>query len=330
MTELSDRGNPYLGVPVVVLGVSGFIGRWVARTLCARKANVYLVVRNRAVAEEIFSKYRIHGDIFEVDVRDRGAVRKLFQKIRPSITFNLAGYGVHPSERDEKTAYQINAHLVKTLCEAVAETRDPDWRGQDIVHVSSVLEYGAIGGNLSEDSVPDPTTLYGRSKLAGTYALARRCEACGIKGLTARLFTVYGPGENPGRLLPLLLETATTGKLLRLTAGKQKRDFTYVEDVAEGLLRLGQVTAKPGEVVNLGTGRLTSVRSFAETAARILHIPNDRLDFGAIPMRDEEMKHSEATLERLRRLIAWVPPTAIEGGIHRTLDFEDTHGAGEG
>jgi dTDP-glucose 4,6-dehydratase len=142
--------------------------------------------------------------------------------------------------------------------------------------------------------------------------------------LTARLFTVYGPGEHSGRLLPSLLETAMSGNPLKLTAGSQQRDFTYVEDVAEGLLRLGLCQAKPGEIVNLATGKLTSVRHFAETAARILQIPSQALNFGQLPTRTEEMAHSEVSVERMRHLIGWVPTTEIAKGIRKTLEFENS------
>ena len=82
-----------------------------------------------------------------------------------------------------------------------------------------------------------------------------------MRAVTARLFTVYGPGEHCGRLLPSLIEAARAEKPLELTAGTQLRDLTYVEDVAEGLLRLGLAQAEPGSVVNLATGHLTMVRS---------------------------------------------------------------------
>lgn len=290
----------YRGVKVAVLGASGFIGRWVARALAAQGAHVFLVVRNKAAAKQLFSEYRITGDIWEQDVRDFQAVQDLLQAIKPSITFNLIGYGVDRSEREERAAYQINAHFVQAICEVIGAGRDTHWPGADIVHVGSALEYGAIGGDLSEDSAPNPTTSYGQSKLAGTRLLARGCETYNLSGLTARLFTVYGPGEHKGRLLPALIETAKSGKPLNLTAGEQKRDFTYVEEVAEGLLRLGLIKVQPGEVVNLATGKLASVRDFARTAAQVLQIPEEKLQFGILETRGEEMEHSEVTIERLR------------------------------
>jgi UDP-glucose 4-epimerase len=318
----SVTGFEYHRVKVLLLGASGFIGRWVARSLCTQGASVYLVVRNRPRAREIFFRYGIWGEILEVDLGDTGAVKRLFDEIRPSITFNLAGYGVDPTERDELTAYTINAHLAQAICEAVAVTRDARWLGQDVIHVGSALEYGSTSGDLHEDAEADPTTLYGKSKLEGTRLVAQCCRAAEIKGLTARLFTVYGPGEHQGRLLPSLLATATSERPLPLTTGQQKRDFTYVAEIAEGLLRLGLSTAKPGEVVNLATGKLTSVRAFTETAAGELQIPLERLEFGALPTRAEEMNHSEVWVQRLRMLIGWGPTISIAEGIRQTLDFE--------
>lgn len=301
-----------------MLGASGFIGRWVARALCTQKAILFLPVRDRRAASRIFQQYNVHGDIVGLDLTDSARVDKFFRKVRPSITFNLAGYGVDSSERDEKTAFLMNSQLVRTVCEVIGKIRDEKWFGQDLVHVGSALEYGAIHGNLLETSIPNPTTLYGRSKLAGTQELSRCCKGLPIKGLTARLFTVYGPGELAGRLLPQIFETIQTGEPLLLTRGDQKRDFTYVKDVAEGLLRLGLARAQPGEIVNLATGRLLSVRSFVETAATLIPISRDVLKFGALPTRREEMEHDPVTLDRLRQLIAWIPGTGIIEGIKNT------------
>jgi UDP-glucose 4-epimerase len=322
MKSSGDNFDAYRGVSVLVLGASGFIGRWVARELCKKGADLHLVVRDEKSIREMFAAYEIYGEVVELDLQNRGSSLDLFGRVRPSITFNLAGYGVDPSERDEKLNHQINSDLPKSICSAVAEKTDPQWVGQDLIHVGSALEYGTAEGDLSEESIPNPTTLYGQSKLSGTRQLAECCEEKGIKGVTARLFTVFGPGEHDGRLLPSLLKAANTKNTVALTSGVQERDFTYVQDVAEGLLRLGLTTdTKPGQVVNLATGRLTSVRSFAEKAAGILDIPKDKLDFGGKPTRAEEMKHSPVSIKRLRELTSWTPGISVEEGIGQTLRF---------
>jgi UDP-glucose 4-epimerase len=322
MENSNHHFDAYRGATVLVLGASGFIGRWVARELCRRGANLHLVVREEEITRRMFAAYEIYGEVLEMDLVEPGSAVDLFWKVRPSITFNLVGYGVDPSERDEKLAYQINSDLPRSICSAMAKMTDPQWAGRDLVHAGSALEYGTAQGDLSESSVPNPTTSYGQSKLSGTKHLEQCCEENRLKGVTARLFTVFGPGEHDGRLLPALLEAANMQNSVFLTSGVQERDFTYVEDVAEGLLRLGLTTdAKPGEVVNLATGQLTSVRTFAQKAAGVLGIPDDRLGFGAKPTRTEEMKHAPVSIERLRQLTKWVPATTVEEGIGRTLRF---------
>jgi UDP-glucose 4-epimerase len=140
-----------------------------------------------------------------------------------------------------------------------------------------------------------------------------------VRGATARLFMVYGGGEHETRLFPSLLSAARSGESLSMTSGTQLLDFTYVEDVAEGLLRLGLSNAPTGHIVNLATGVLTSVRTFAETAARILDMPADRLRFGEEPHRPEELVHGTISIERLVRLTSWRPTTTIAEGIRATI-----------
>jgi len=100
-----------------------------------------------------------------------------------------------------------------------------------------------------------------------------------------------------------------------------QRDFVYVEDVAEGLLRLGMTTAPLGSVVNLATGRLTTIREFAETAADVLGMDRNRLKFGALPTREEEMAHMPVSTRKLAELSGWVPQTDIASGVQKTLEF---------
>ena len=319
-----DFNRAYQQRKVIILGSTGFIGRWVARALSLQSANLFLFVRDPAGAEQLFTKYEIRGKVCASELADLERVKKEIEAIQPQVIFNLAGYGVDRSERDEAQSYRINAELVAVLCEALAGIPADNWHGQRLVHVGSALEYGEIHGDLDESSEPLPTTLYGKSKLAGTSKLAGCCQALSLAGITARLFTVYGPGEHPTRLLPSLLQAARGDEDLPLTGGEQKRDFTYVEDVAEGLLRLGAARSEPGGIVNLATGILTPVKSFILTAAEILGLSSGRLKFGVLPSRLEEMEHDPVSIEKLMRLLGWKPETTIPLGIRKTLNFLST------
>ena len=235
--------------------------------------------------------------------------------------FNLAGYGVDPREQDEAIAQLTNVDLVETVALTLAALPTQGWSAQRLVHVGSALEYGTAGGDLNEKTVPRPTTVYGASKCKGTQCVVDTCSRTGLKAVTARLFTVYGPGESENRLLPSLLACATERRPCELTAGTQKRDFTYVEDVAEALLRLGLSGAEPGSVINVATGTLTEVREMVRVAADVLGIPSDHLRFGLKRTRFEEMTHKPVSIDRLLATTGWSPRTPVRDGLHRTKTF---------
>lgn len=307
---------------MLVLGATGFIGRWVARHLDAAGADVTLVARQPASLDAEFA----NCTVIQADLLDFDSLPALVSRVSPAIVFNLAGYGVDRSERDATIARGMNTDLLPVLVQAMSRVAAPGWQGQRIVHTGSALEYGTSSGDLDETTATEPDTLYGQTKLAGTLALQTRSRAAGLSSVTARLFTVYGPGEHDGRLLPSLLGAAQCGKPVQLTSGAQQRDFTYVEDVVEGLLRLGTAQTAAGDIVNLATGKLATVREFIETAARILGIPTEHLLFGALSSRTDDMAHQPVTIRKLKTLTGWFPDIAIEQGIERTCSLVKQQG----
>lgn len=311
----------YRHARVLLLGGSGFIGRWVARALTEAGATLVVVVRSRGAASQVLERWGVKADVIQADLERDESLADVCRATQPSITFNLAGYGVDPSERDEEAAQAINARLVGRLAQVLGETGDPRWQGRHLIHAGSALEYGDVTGPLTEETRPNPTTVYGRSKLRGTEMLAEACRHSGLRGITARLFMVYGAGEHESRLLPQLIRAASAVGDVHLTSGAQRRDFTYVEDAAEGLLRLGLVREQPaGAVVNLATGHLTRVKDVIETAAAQLGIDLERLRFGSLPTRQDEMTGlTGVSVWRLRSLTGWCPETTVEEGIKRTL-----------
>ena len=201
--------NPvgYRGRRVVVFGASGFIGRRVVRMLSGVGADVRAVIRSDAAALTVEREFTV----MFADLSVPGAAAQVISSVCPSVTFNLTGYGIDPAERDVALSTRINSDVAHELAiGACGQHADADWPGQHLVHAGSALEYGTAAGDLREDIAPDPTTMYGRTKLAGTRSISTAVDAGQVRGVTARLFTVYGPGERSGRLLPSLLDAART------------------------------------------------------------------------------------------------------------------------
>ena len=312
----------YRGVRTLVLGGSGFIGAWTARMLHAKGAVVTAAARNPWRVAEALGPAADHVSVAGADLEQPAVVANLIDATRPAVVFNLAGYGVDRSERSPGQMLTMGPALVVAICEALARSTSDGWTGMRLVHAGSGAEYGRLDGPVTAASPLLPVTDYGRAKLQATESLRTLSASMGFRAVIARLFTVFGPGEPSDRLLPTLMRTARTGIPLALTNGGQRRDFTYIADVTEGLLRLGASGARAGEAVNLATGRLSSVRDFVEAAAAVLEIPAACLQFGALPDRDDETWHGEVDVTRLRELTGWVPPTSLGEGVGRSRDWD--------
>jgi nucleoside-diphosphate-sugar epimerase len=312
----------YSGRRVLVTGASGFLGRWAARALTRAKADVWLAARDLGALQAVCDGFGIHGELRAADFSEAGSFARLHEQVRPEVTFNLAGYGVDPGERDEALAWTLNVKLIEEIAEVTRRESQSGWTGLRLVHVGSAAEYGSVEGPVTEESEPKPLSPYGRTKLEGSKRLEEMVSRSGLRGTTARLFTVYGPGEHAGRLLPSLLAAARSHEELRLTRGEQQRDFTYVGEVVEGLLRLGCTEERVPAVVNMATGRLTRVRDFAECAAKILGLPEKQLQFGALPSRRDDLEQGPCSTALLERILGWKPALSIADGIRQTAAFQ--------
>lgn len=322
--RLLDR---YRGVRALVLGGSGFIGAWVAQALSGCGAQVHVSARDAVEARRRLDRNLIKADIHQVSLERPGSVAELIAYVQPDVVFNLVVHGVDQTERDGSLMSRLNGDVPAEVCAALTGLASrTSWTGARLVHAGSALEYGVAAGHLSEDTAPQPTTDYGRTKLQGTDAVTAAGRSHGLRGITARLFTVYGPGEHRGRLLPSIREAANGSEPLPLTDGLQRRDFTYVGEAVEGLLRLGACTdAPPGAIANVATGRLVSVREFAETAARTFGVDSARLQFGALPTRASEMCHDDVDVSRLRGLVSWTPTLTIAQGLQLSKQSDDVY-----
>jgi nucleoside-diphosphate-sugar epimerase len=286
---------------------------------------LYLTARDESATAADRHCIDIVGEWLACDLSTSGNFAYLYRDVQPEVVFNLAGYGIDPTERDTNLAAVLNVELVREIVEAVLSRPQSHSSDLQLVHVGTAAEYGPVDGPVTESSPTVPVTVYGRTKLEGTNVLVEACQKHGLAAVSARLFTVYGPGEHATRLLPSLLAAAHTGEFLALTRGVQRRDFTFVADVAEGLLRLGQRHSAPA-IINLATGRLTTVRKFVKTAAQLLHLRPEQLQFGALPDRPDEIRQGPVDTRLQREVLEWVPACSVAEGIRRTISFSAAQG----
>jgi UDP-glucose 4-epimerase len=135
-------------------------------------------------------------------------------------------------------------------------------------------------------------------------------------------FGVYGPNEAPHRLFSALMRGLRSQTRVALSAGHQKRDLLFVEDAVDALVAVARsLENTPQQVIlNLCSGISVTVRTFAETIARVCGAPMELLGFGDIPMRPDEVMCWVGDPSRLRAFTGWRPRFDLERGITRSIE----------
>lgn len=165
---------------------------------------------------------------------------------------------------------------------------------------------------------------YGWAKFMGEMALKAYNKQFGVKGVSCRLFTVYGPRENESHAIIAFISKA----LLRQDpyeiwgSGQQDRNFTFVDDIVEGLLRAAE-RITDCRVVNIGTDEITKIVDAAQTVCRIVgHTPSK---FFFDMSKPEGVYARAASIENQKRWLGWNPTTSFEDGIRKTIEWYAGH-----
>jgi nucleoside-diphosphate-sugar epimerase len=141
--------------------------------------------------------------------------------------------------------------------------------------------------------------------------------------VVVRPFSVYGPGEPRGRLIPELLACLAAGRPFRTTAETYRRDLIHIDDVVEGCLRAATHAAAPGETLNLGTGREWSTEEVVAVAEAVTG-RTVALAKGAFPARPPDTAHWVADTSRARAVLGWHASTPLPDGLARTIAGRQT------
>ena len=299
---------------VLITGGSGFIGANLAHDLVAEGHDVHLLLRPEARTWRLAGltgRYAAHA----ADLCDARALRRAVAACRPDVIYHLATHGAYPSQRDRPAILATNLLGTANLLDALA---GHDYRA--LVHTGSSSEYGRKDGPMREDDRPEPRTDYGVAKTAATLL----CQAEAHQGrpvTTVRVFSAYGPWEEPTRLVPYVMGCCLRGDTPRVTAGSQPRDFIYVGDVIELLKRAAHHARAVGQVLHAGTGRQHTVRDMIEAIVAVCGNGRVRPDYGAEPQRPGEPACWVASIEHTTALTGWRPRHGLAGGAARTAEW---------
>ena len=295
----------------LVTGATGFLGSFLTERLLHAGTEVAVLVRpggSTARIDPVLSRVtRIDGDL-----RDLPPSEARIREFAPDIVFHLAWFGVAGKHRNDSKQMQMNLPGTLELVRLAQRVGCRTWIG-----LGSQAEYGPQDHRLNEDARTRPTTTYGLVKLCTGMAAANLARRLGLRMAWLRLFSMYGPRDNPDTMVSYLIRTLLAGERPRLTACEQVWDYLYVEDAAEAVYQVATTPTAAG-VFNLGSGHGVVLREFVEQV-RDLTDPGLPLRFGEVPYRPDQVMHLEADISRLECVADWQPATSLRTGLHHTV-----------
>jgi dolichol-phosphate mannosyltransferase len=193
---------------------------------------------------------------------------------------------------------------------------------QSFVNTGSSSEYGFQDHAPSEDEPIYPNSEYAVTKASATLYCKFVGETRQAPVRTLRLYSVYGPMEDPGRLMPTLVREGLAGRLPPLVDPNVARDFVWVEDVYDAYrLVAASLEEDRGAIYNVGTGRQTSMREVVQTASRVLHLQVEPA-WSSMLNRRWDTDRWVCDARKFRRTFGWRPRVDLEEGLQRMATWQ--------
>jgi UDP-glucose 4-epimerase len=308
LREASAGGDqaPFDGRTVLVTGGLGFIGSALVLALKKAGAEIHTVSRRPLDASG-------QGRHWRADLTDTDCVVRLAREIKPQFVFHLASHVMGaPDLLHVLPTFHSNLQSTVNLLSALADVGC----GRMVI-TGSLVE--------PENGVKTiPNSPYAAAKWAAS-DYARMFHALyGFPVAIARVFMVYGPAQqDETKLVPYVIRSLMRGEAPKITSGKHRIDWIFVEDVVSGLMKLALAPGVDGNSVDLGSGSVIATKELVDKICMLMKT-DIKPAYGALADRPLEPLRVANTGESLR-LIAWAPKIELAEGLGRTIDWYRQH-----
>lgn len=304
---------------VFLTGATGFVGANVARRLIERGDEVHALVRaesNRWRLEDVADRMTFHVG----DLRD-APLDEVFSRVTPEAVFHLSTYGAYHDQRDPARILETTVLGTERLLSAAKR------HGVKIVVAAgSSSEYGTKDHPMREDERIDPNTTYAIGKAAQAFLCQVASHAESLPAITLRLFSVYGPFEEPKRLVPTVITKAIAGRDIELAHPDIARDYIYIDDVVDAFLAAAEHPEYGGEIINVGTGTQSSLKDIFEAVIAATGGVSKPV-WGGYERRSFDTNVWVADTAKMKALLNLTPRHSLRDGIEKTTAWLRQHDA---
>ena len=298
----------------MIVGATGFVGSHLARRLVQDGLDVHVLCRASSDfrrLDDILPRLRTHA----VDMSDAAALAAVVRGIKPAQIFHLASAtvvaGATPGPKDLVDGNVLASVNLIDACDAV------DYRC--LLTIGDLFEYSPSARPLAETDPCRPTSLHGITKLAATLYAGAVARTRDRPIVTLRLFSTYGPADNPRRLVPRVIAGALAGTPLLLSRPEIARDWIYIDDLIALLLEAGREASRlKGEVLNAGTGRSAALSEIVDVVLRLAG-SGAPVRWGAFPAPEHDAHPWIADMRHTFASLGWRPRVGLEEGLGRTM-----------
>lgn len=312
---------------ILITGTAGFIGFHLARRLLKEgnivfgvdNFNAYYDVRLKEARHAILEAEKNYSFV-KADISDKAALTAAFDSFKPEIVVNLAAQaGVRYSILDPDSYIRSNVVGFLNILECCRHAENKP----RLLYASSSSVYG---GNRElpfseEQAVDHPVSLYAATKKSNELMAHSYTHLYGFQTLGFRFFTVYGPWGRPDMAAWLFSDAMIQGRSIKVfNNGEMYRDFTYIDDIIDGLVRCIESDSLPlYDVYNIGNHRSERLLDMINIIAKEIGVENPKMEF--LPMQDGDVPSTYASIDKLNAAVGYEPTTPISVGMPRFVKW---------
>jgi dolichol-phosphate mannosyltransferase len=295
---------------VLITGAAGFVGANLARRLLHDGHSVCLVIKPDSHTWRIDS---IKNDcqISKISLIDFEAVNNQIVSYRPEWIFHLAVHGAYSWQNNWQEMISVNINGTMNVVEAALKVGF-----EALINTGSSSEYGFKDHAPLEDEPVEPNSYYAVTKVAATNYCRFIAHDRHVNISTLRLYSAYGPYEDPNRLMPTLIRQGMEGHLPPLVDPSIARDYIYIDDVVDAYIASAKNNKEPGAIYNIGTGKQTNIAEIVDIARQTFDI-KDEPKWGSMDNRMWDTNVWLANNEKAMKFLGWSPVYNIQSGFNK-------------
>jgi nucleoside-diphosphate-sugar epimerase/glycosyltransferase involved in cell wall biosynthesis len=302
--------------PIFIFGASGFIGANLLQSILRYRKDCYAITHNPRSAWRLRLLKVADENVLHCDINYKKSVDSLFDEYQPKTVFNLSAYGAYSKQNNTSLIYETNILGTVNVLEACKDVKA-------YIHAGSSSEYGLNSVNPKESDALIPNSHYSVSKISASYLLSFFARNYNLPCLNLRLYSVYGPWEEPDRLIPRMVESALDNNYPPLVQPQTSRDFIYIDDCVEAFIDAANNVnhENAGQSINIGSGVKTTLEKLAETCQKIFNIDKQPV-WGSMPNRNWDTPEWYGNYDKALKLIGWKPRTNLQDGLVKFADWQ--------